>query len=121
MTNKFPKKTANNNLKATYRTQRGYSKSSLDEEASTQAEPSSESSPPSLEKLDRATNSQGEVFYSGDLIRMKDSRNLTTTGKIKYFYQNSQGTWAVYSPAEELEKGWLWEKGFCLVDSLIRA
>ncbi len=121
MTNKFPKKTANNNLEATSRIQRDYNKSSLDEEANTQAESSSKPPKSSLEKLDRATNSQGELFYAGDLIRMKDSRNLTTTAKIKYFYQNSQGTWAVYSPAEELEKGWLWEKGFCLVDSLIRA
>ncbi len=108
MTNKFRLKTATNNTKATSRFQKDYRKSDNDNEANTQAEPSSKSSPPSLEKLDRATNSQDEVFYAGDLIRMKDSRNLTTTAKIKYFYQNSQGTWAVYSPAEELEKGWLW-------------
>ena len=72
MTNKFPKKTAINNTKATSRIQRGYKKSSSDEEASTQVEPSSKSSPPSLEKLDRATNSQGEVFSAGDLIQIKD-------------------------------------------------
>ncbi len=79
MTNKFRLKTATNNTKATARIRRGYKRSSLDEEASTQAEPSSRSSPPSLEKLDRATNSQDEVFYAGDLIQIKDLRNLTTT------------------------------------------
>ena len=121
MTNKFPKKTAVNNRQATPRIQRDYKKSSNDNEANTQAKPSSKPFHSSLEKLDRATNSQGEVFEAGDLIQVKDSRNLTTTAKIKYFYQNSQGTWAVYSPAEKLEKGWLWEKGFCLVDSLVRA
>ena len=121
MTNKFPKKTTTNNRKATSRVQRNYDKSSNDNEANTQAEPSSKPFHSSLEKLDRTTNSQGKVFYAGDLIIMRDSRNLTTTAKIKYFYQNSQGTWAVYSPAEELDKGWLWEKGFCLIDSLVRA
>ena len=45
MTNKFPKKTAINNTKATSRIQRGYKKSSSDEEASTQVETSSKSSP----------------------------------------------------------------------------
>ncbi len=120
MTNKFPKKTANNNLKATSRSQRDYSESSLDEEARTQAESSSKPPKSFLEKLDRATNSQGELFCAGDLIQIKDLRNLTTTAKIKYFYAEPRGTMAVYSPAEELEKGWLWEKGFCLVDSLIR-
>ena len=69
MTNKFQKKIAINNTKATSRFQGGYSKSSTDNETNTQVEPSSKSSPPSLEKLDRATNSQDEVFYAGDLIR----------------------------------------------------
>ena len=121
MTNKFPKKIAINNTKATARIQRYYSKSDNDNETNTQVELSSKSSPPSLEKLDRATNSQGEVFEAGDLIQIRDLRNLTTTAYIKYFYEEPRGTMAVYSPAEELDKGWLWEKGFCFVDSLIRA
>ena len=79
MTNKFPKKTATNNRKATSRTQRDYSQSSNDNEASTQAEPSSKPPQSFPEKLDRATNSQGEVFEAGDLIQIKDLRNLTTT------------------------------------------
>ena len=121
MTNKFPKKTAVNNRQATSRIQRDYRKSSDDNEASTQAEPSSKPPKSFLEKLDRATNSQGEIFEAGDLIRVKDLRNSSTTAYIKYFYAEPRGTIAVYAPAEELDKSWLWEKGFCLVDTLVRA
>ena len=121
MTNKFPKKIAINNTKATARIQRDYSKSSNDNEANTQAEPSSKPFHSSLEKLDRATNSQGEVFEAGDLIQIRDLRNLTTTAYIKYFYFEPRGTMAVYYPAEEIKDNWLWSKGFCLIESLIRA
>ena len=72
-----------------------------------------------VEKLETATNSQGEVFQAGDLIQVKDIKRNPTTAKIEYFYAEPRGMMAVYSPAEDQESGWEWAQGCCLVDTLI--
>ena len=108
-------------IKALTRPRRNRSEPSSENGERSQAKPPSKSSKPFIEKLDRATNSQGEVFKADDLIRVQDLKASPTTAKIKYFYAEQRGAMAVYEPAEEQETGWLWERGCCLVDTLIKA
>ena len=84
--------------------------------------PKPKSKPPKyqVEKLETATNSQGEVFNAGDLIQVQDLKARPTTAKIEYFYAEPRGVMAVYSPAEDQEQGWEWAQGYCLVNTLVR-
>ena len=125
MASKFQKKTETKDKKATARPQASSAHSSTKKSATTSFSPKSKShsEPPksSLEKLDRATNSEGEVFQASDLIQVKDLKGRPTTAKLQYFFSVSHDTMAVYTPAEDLETGWEWERGCCLVDALVRA
>ena len=88
----------------------------------TQPRPKPKSKQPKyqVEKLETATNSQGEVFKTGDLIQVKDLKGNPTTAKIEYFYAEARGMMAVYSPAEDQESGWEWSQGCCWLDTLVR-
>ncbi len=123
MTSNFEKKAEGQDSKAIAPTRTNDSESSTDNGARTQLKPKPKSKQPKyeVEKLEIASSSLGEVFSSGDLIVVKDLRNLPTTAKIKYFYAEPRGTMAVYVPAEEQEAGWVWSQGCCLVDTLVRA
>ena len=87
----------------------------------TQPRPKPKSKQPKyqVEKLETATNSQGEVFNAGDLIQVKDLKSRPTTAKIEYFYVEPRGMMAVYAPAVDQESGWEWSQGCCLVDTLM--
>ncbi len=119
MASKYQNKAEGQDTKAIARPRPNYEDSTTDNETSTPSKPKSKPKY-EVEKLETATNSQGEVFSSGDLIVVKDLRNLPTTAKIKYFYAEPRGMMAVYVPAVEQEAGWLWEQGCCLVDTLVR-
>ena len=125
MATNFQKKTETQDKKATARpqTSSAYSSTKKTTTTSFSPKPKSHSEPPksSLEKLDRATNSEGEVFQANDLIQVKDLKGRPTTAKLQYFFSVSHSTMAVYTPAEDLETGWEWERGCCLVDALVRA
>ena len=120
MASKYQQKTETKDIKAIARPQTNYKNSAPDNGESTPSKPKSKPKY-EVEKLETATSSQGEVFSAGDLIVVKDLRNLPTTAKIKYFYAEPRGMMAVYVPAVEQEAGWLWEQGCCLVDTLVGA
>ena len=120
MTGKYQKKAERQDSKAIARPRPNERASSPDNGESTQPKPKSKPKY-EVEKLETATSSLGEVFSSGDLIQVKDLRNLPTTAKIKYFYAEPRGMMAVYVPAEEQESGWGWEQGCCLVATLVAA
>ena len=120
MASKYQQKAETKDTKAIARPQIEQNESSTDDGTSTPSKPKPKSKPKfEVEKLETATSSQGEVFSSGDLIVVKDLRNLPTTAKIKYFYAEPRGMMAVYVPAEEQEAGWEWTQGCRLVDTLI--
>ena len=118
MASKYQQKTETKDTKAIARPQTEQTESSTDNGTSTQSKPKSKPKY-EVEKLETATSSLGEVFSSGDLIQVKDLRNLPTTAKIKYFYAEPRGMMAVYVPAEEQESGWEWTQGCRLVDTLM--
>ena len=122
MVSKYQQKAETKDTKAIARPQTEQNESSTDDGTSTPSKPKPKSKPKyEVEKLETATSSLGEVFSSGDLIVVKDLRNLPTTAKIKYFYAEPRGMMAVYVPAEEQESGWGWEQGCCLVATLVAA
>ncbi len=121
MVSNWEQQTETKDIKAIARPQAAYSESSTENGPSTPAKPSAKKAPSFPEKLDRATNSLGEVLKADDLIVVKDLKGRPTTAKIKYFYPEPRGTMAVYAPAEDQEAGWSWFRGCCLIDTLSRA
>ncbi len=120
MENKF-EKTKTKNLKATARPAKSMARSSGLKSNQPDNKSKQDNYDSQLEKLETVTNSRGEVFKVGDLIQIKDLRDLPTRAKIKYFYSEPRGMMAVYVPTEKAEAGWEWFKGCSLLDALVKA
>jgi hypothetical protein len=74
-----------------------------------------------LQILDTATNQAGEVFNSGDKIRVTSPWGRKAIAEITGFYQDAGGnSWAQYTSNESLP-GWTWEGGCILAALLVKA